>query len=170
MTKEMEYSIKPYEEKYAEKVTRLGEEFMDFLIPLDFEGRLQRTPEYGKFSLERKVKRLGPNTAFLVALVNDEPIGFVFGSVDPTSPPQAWYGMRPYTQGTGEELYVKPEYRGHGIGKALMRKIEEFFREHGCEYVSISVLAFNKDAVTLYERLGFRSRGIMLSKKLGGID
>ena len=162
----MEYEIKPYEEKYAEKVARLGEEFMDFLIPLDFESRLRRTPEYGKFSLERKVKRLGPQTAFYVALVRTEPVGFVFGAMDPTPPPQAWYGMHPYTQGTGEELYVKPEYRGKGIGRALMQKVEEFFRQNNCEYISISVLAFNKDAAALYERLGFHPRGVVLSKKL----
>lgn len=162
----MQFEIKPFDEVYADQVKLLGEEFMDYLISLDPDQRLRRTPEYGKFSLDRKTRKVCPNTAFFIALVGNKVIGYVFGYVDPIPPPQAWYSMEPFTQGTGEELYVIEQYRGKGVGSMLIEKFLNFLKDRSCEYISVSVFAFNKDAVKLYEKYGLHQRGLMLSNKL----
>ncbi|HML91541.1 N-acetylglutaminylglutamine synthetase [Methyloceanibacter sp.] len=42
-----------------------------------------------------------------------------------------------------------------GIGEALVRRLSEHFKEHGCAYMDLSVLHDNKLAIALYEKLGF---------------
>ncbi|MGA9443661.1 MAG: N-acetylglutaminylglutamine synthetase [Methyloceanibacter sp.] len=42
-----------------------------------------------------------------------------------------------------------------GIGEALVRALSEHFKERGCAYMDLSVLYDNKQAIALYDRLGF---------------
>jgi ribosomal protein S18 acetylase RimI-like enzyme len=52
-------------------------------------------------------------------------------------------------------LSVLPEYRGRGIGTALMERLFALLRERGYRRTSLSVQQ-NNPAVRLYERLGYR--------------
>ena len=51
-----------------------------------------------------------------------------------------------------EDLFVRPEHRGHGVGAALLRHLRE--RTDG--RVEWSVLDWNRSAIEFYERLGAR--------------
>jgi GNAT superfamily N-acetyltransferase len=53
-----------------------------------------------------------------------------------------------------EDLYVKPEYRGNGIGKALLGKVIQIAKERNCARVEWVVLNWNKPAIDFYENLG----------------
>jgi len=53
-----------------------------------------------------------------------------------------------------EDLYVKPEYRGKGIGKALLYKLIETAKERNCGRVEWVVLDWNKPAIDFYKKLG----------------
>lgn len=53
-----------------------------------------------------------------------------------------------------EDLYVKPEYRGKGIGKALLMKIISIAKERNYGRVEWSVLDWNKPAIDFYNSLG----------------
>jgi len=53
-----------------------------------------------------------------------------------------------------EDLYVKPEYRGKGIGKALLKKLIEVAKERNCGRVEWVVLDWNKPAIDFYKKLG----------------
>ena len=53
-----------------------------------------------------------------------------------------------------EDLYVKPEFRGKGIGKALLNKIVEVAKERKCARVEWVVLDWNKPAIDFYNKLG----------------
>ena len=58
-------------------------------------------------------------------------------------------------------MYVAPEYRGHGVGVALVERIVAAAREHpDLEQIVLTVTDTNQDATALYERMGFRSFGI----------
>lgn len=47
------------------------------------------------------------------------------------------------------------EYRGMGIGTAMMNKILTFLKAHGCERISLSVQKANY-ATKLYQKVGFK--------------
>lgn len=53
-----------------------------------------------------------------------------------------------------EDLFVKPEYRGLGIGRALLARLAELAVERGCGRLEWSVLTWNAPAIGFYERLG----------------
>ena len=53
-----------------------------------------------------------------------------------------------------EDLYVKPEYRGSGIGKALLRRLAALAVERGYGRFEWSVLDWNEDAIRFYRGMG----------------
>jgi ribosomal protein S18 acetylase RimI-like enzyme len=55
------------------------------------------------------------------------------------------------------QICVSPAVRGTGIGHELLRQSLATLRDVGCRSVSLTVTAANEDAVTLYERVGFRT-------------
>jgi ribosomal protein S18 acetylase RimI-like enzyme len=61
-------------------------------------------------------------------------------------------------RGSIQNVGVVPEHRGLGLGRALLLKSLDGFRELGIRKVSLEVTADNLPAVELYQKLGFRHR------------
>jgi len=57
-------------------------------------------------------------------------------------------------------MQVLREYRGLGIGNALMDYIIEWAKKHGYEKISLSVFSTNKPAINLYVKFGFEIEGV----------
>lgn len=53
-----------------------------------------------------------------------------------------------------EDLFVTPELRGRGIGKALVLHLARLANTRGCGRLEWSVLDWNKPAIDFYEALG----------------
>jgi GNAT superfamily N-acetyltransferase len=53
-----------------------------------------------------------------------------------------------------EDLFVRPESRGQGLGKALLTKLIEIARQRSYGRVEWSVLNWNVDAQAFYRKLG----------------
>lgn len=53
-----------------------------------------------------------------------------------------------------EDLFVVPEARGLGIGKALLRRVAELARERGAGRLEWTVLDWNEPAISFYRSLG----------------
>jgi GNAT superfamily N-acetyltransferase len=53
-----------------------------------------------------------------------------------------------------EDLYVKPEMRGKGIGKALLDEIIALAKERNYGRVEWSVLDWNEPAIDFYKKIG----------------
>ena len=53
-----------------------------------------------------------------------------------------------------EDLYVKPEYRGKGYGKAILKKLASIAVERGCGRLEWWCLDWNKSSVDFYLSLG----------------
>ncbi len=52
-----------------------------------------------------------------------------------------------------EDIYIRPEHRGTGIGKAMMRHLARVAIEEGCGRIEMAVLDWNP-ARAFYERFG----------------
>jgi ribosomal protein S18 acetylase RimI-like enzyme len=57
------------------------------------------------------------------------------------------------------ELYVTPERRGHGLGRALMEAAIDLARAEGADYMDLGTGETDTAARALYESLGFDNRG-----------
>ena len=53
-----------------------------------------------------------------------------------------------------EDLYVRPEMRGHGIGKALLVRLAQIALERHCGRFEWAVLNWNESAIRFYRSLG----------------
>ena len=53
-----------------------------------------------------------------------------------------------------EDLFVKPEFRGKGIGKALLLHLAKVAADENCGRFEWSVLDWNTPAIEFYESLG----------------
>lgn len=56
-----------------------------------------------------------------------------------------------------EDLYVKPDKRGLGLGEALLRHLAEIAVERGCGRLEWAVLDWNEPAIGFYQRLGAKA-------------
>ena len=88
-----------------------------------------------------------PSAEVLLALEEGEPVGFaVFFHNFST-----WLG-RPglYL----EDLFVRPEKRGMGYGRALLERLAQIAQERGCGRMEWAVLDWNESAIQFYRKLG----------------
>ena len=55
-----------------------------------------------------------------------------------------------------EDLFVLPEHRDRGVGRALLAHLAHMAIERGCGRLEWAVLNWNQEAIRFYERLGAR--------------
>ena len=62
-------------------------------------------------------------------------------------------------------MFVDSKHRRQGVGKMLMRKIEEYFRMSGCNVFRVEVFEPNAEAYHFYQGLGYQDRIVDMMKK-----
>ncbi len=55
-----------------------------------------------------------------------------------------------------EDLFVQPEFRGRGLGKALLLHLAKLANQRGCGRMEWAVLDWNQPAIDFYKSLGAR--------------
>ncbi len=53
-----------------------------------------------------------------------------------------------------EDLYIRPAFRGHGCGKALLKTVAQLAVERGCGRFEGSVVDWNQRAIDFYHSIG----------------
>lgn len=67
-----------------------------------------------------------------------------------------------------EDLFVLPEDRGRGIGKALLRRVAAIAVERHCGRLEWSVLDWNEPAINFYRRIGAEPMNQWTTQRLAG--
>ena len=67
-----------------------------------------------------------------------------------------------------EDLFVVPEHRARGIGRALLKELARLAVERECGRLEWSVLDWNREAIGFYERLGARPNSQWTVYRLSG--
>ncbi len=66
-----------------------------------------------------------------------------------------------------EDLFVRPTYRGEGIGLKLFRRVAQVAQERGCRRIDLAVLDWNTEAIEFYEELGAEPLDDWTTMRLG---
>ena len=53
-----------------------------------------------------------------------------------------------------EDLYVRPEHRGQGLGFGLLQRVAQVADKRSCQRLDWAVLGWNAPAISFYEQLG----------------
>jgi GNAT superfamily N-acetyltransferase len=90
-----------------------------------------------------------PYAEVLLAVDEDRPVGFAL----------FFHNFSTFVGRPGiylEDLFVVPDERGSGIGRALLEHLARLAVDRGCGRLEWAVLDWNRDAIAFYERLGAR--------------
>jgi GNAT superfamily N-acetyltransferase len=84
-----------------------------------------------------------PDGAFVIAYVDGTPVGCG--------------GLRGHAGTTGEikRMYVEPDARGSGVGRAILRALEDRARDHGYARLRLETGMRQPEAISLYESAGY---------------
>ncbi|MGW3420644.1 N-acetyltransferase family protein [Streptomyces phaeochromogenes] len=89
--------------------------------------------------------------AHIAESADGEPVGFSLWFLNFST----WRGVHGIYL---EDLYVRPQARGGGHGKALLGELARICVERGYERLEWSVLNWNKPSIDFYEALGARAQ------------
>jgi GNAT superfamily N-acetyltransferase len=67
-----------------------------------------------------------------------------------------------------EDLYVQPDCRGLGLGKALLARVAAIAVEEGCPRLEWSVLDWNQPSIDFYHRIGAIKKSEWFMMRLSG--
>jgi GNAT superfamily N-acetyltransferase len=83
----------------------------------------------------------------LIARLDDMPVGFAL----------FFHNYSTFLAKPGiylEDIFVLPEHRGKGVGKALLGRVAQIAHDRGCGRLEWSVLDWNEPAIEFYKKLG----------------
>lgn len=138
-------------------------EVADLTRPAHAEALLRLLNDYARdpmgggaplndFVLENLIAELGkrPNIRVVLAFVEDAPAGLAL-CIEGFST----FACKPLLN--IHDLVVLPPYRGRGLSKRLLTKVEEIARELGCCKLTLEVLSGNTVAQAAYRSFGFEN-------------
>ena len=100
------------------------------------------------------------NHYVIVAIINDDLIGYLAGSINEKgSYVEVQYGEI-------NNMFIKNEYRGYGIGKLLINNFKEYCKSKGISNMKVISSYKNKKAIDFYRRNGFEEFDITLTTKI----
>jgi GNAT superfamily N-acetyltransferase len=136
------FSIRPARPEDAELLVNLVRELA---VYEKLEQHALATPD----DFRRHLFGPRPAAEAAVAEVDGEPAGFAL-----------WFGTFSTFRGQPglylEDIFVKPAYRGRGIGKGLLAAVARRAVERGCGRLEWSVLDWNAPAIGFYQSFGAR--------------
>ena len=92
-----------------------------------------------------------PNTIMLIALSGDRIIGHLMIDKLPS----------PIRKNTGDlHIFLHQDFQNAGLGTAMIKESLKLARARGLHRIELSVVADNRSAIGLYEKLGFVKEGL----------
>jgi len=106
----------------------------------------EKLPEKMTNSVEQMMKEKEYLTGFVAVNAADEILGYVtyfFGYY-------TWIGKSLYM----DDLYVRPDFRGAGVGTKLINEVIAFAKAENCKKLRRQVSEWNQPAIDFYKGLG----------------
>lgn len=153
-----------YEEIYQEEVKELLEELQEYMISVDKEGYSTITKDYKEKYFEKIIKEVNAYQGKIFLAMDKQVVGLIIGLIN--NEDISTYDYKAPKLGRVTKLIVTKEYRNKKIGKQLLKKIEEYFKEVGCKGILLNIFTDNKVAKIFYEKEGYSKRTSELIKQI----
>ena len=126
----------------------------------EYEKRLDEVVA-GEAELRRSLFADPPQAEVLLARVDAEAIGFALYFHNYST----FLGRRGIWL---EDLFVRPQWRGRGVGRRLLQRLAQIALERDCGRLEWWVLDWNDDAIAFYRRLGAVAMSEWTVQRLAG--
>ncbi|MDP3990493.1 MAG: GNAT family N-acetyltransferase [archaeon] len=114
--------------------------------------------KWWKIKKDSQLKAIkSPTNLVLVAELDEKVVGYIWGYVETIMKNKI---------GKIQELIVTSKQRGKGIGKELIKRMLDFFKERECVISEIEVFVENLPTIQVYEKAGFKKREYKMQLKL----
>ena len=123
-------------------------------------------PEYRESYFKMDMNKVKNQSGKIyLAIENESVIGLIIGIVDEKDEIDKLTNDCTKT-GSIIELIVNHNLRGTGVGKILLEKMEQYFKDINCKRINIEVFGPNKSALNFYTKNDYTIRDIIVSKKI----
>lgn len=158
--------IVEYEEKYLEDVRDLLVELEEYILSIDKDNLDQLHLEYReKMALLDLEEVNNYNGKCYLAIEDGKAIGLIMGCIS-SYDKFDYLDYKCPRRGEITEFIVTNKIRSKGVGQKLIRKMEEYFKIVGCEYIIVDVFAYNEIGINFYNKKGYHSRMETMIKKI----
>lgn len=155
-----------YKEQYEKEAKNLLVQLQKHLVELDNEKIRILTDKYEDKYLEYIINLAKDNNGKLfIALSDNNVVGLTMGYILENTTDDKLRTSCPKI-GKISKLIVDENLRQSGIGQVLIKKVEEYLKDIGCEYITIEVFDNNEGAYKLYNKNGYVTRIHNLMKKI----
>lgn len=157
--------------EYTESDQALVQEFIfklqDYIVNTDPIHRIKNNPGLSELGLKNVLEKIQTNQGKVYfALSGQNVIGYIFGFVCDKQSDKDQLEVEPSQVGQIEDIFIDESFRGQGVGKALMAKMEDYLHSQNCDSIWLEVFAPNQNAHSAYIKLGYQDRQIGMLKKL----
>lgn len=154
-----------YSPEHTDAVKNLLTELQGHIADLDSEKYNILTEQFRDKYFEKTIDEVKEhNGKILLSQENNKITGLVIGTINNEA--ENSFCFRAPKRGRITELIVSEKFRSQGTGKLLLEKMEEFFKESGCEDILLEVFGSNKEAQKFYCSNGYSERTIEMMKKI----
>ncbi len=155
-----------YNEIYLEDVKDLLVELEEYIISIDKDNLDQLHKDYrDKMAILDLEEVKENNGKCFLAIENNKAVGLIMGYIR-NYDEYDYLDYKCPKSGEISELIVTRKIRSKGIGKLLMSKMEQYFKEAECEYILVDVFAYNEIAKNFYTKNDYHSRMETRIKKI----
>lgn len=136
---------------------------LDFIVKLAAFEKLEHEVEADEAQIEASLFGAEPKVFCDIAELDGKPVGFAL-----------WFYTYSTFQGRHgiwlEDLYVEPDARGHGIGKALLAHLARRCVDEGLGRLAWWVLNWNEHAINFYKAQGAVMHDEWTTCRVSGAD
>lgn len=155
-----------YENKYEQDVKDLLVELEEYIVSIDKDELDVVGQDYREKMIWYDLKDVKENNGkCFIAVENEKAVGVIMGKIKKYSEVD-YLDYKCPKAGRITELVVTKNIKSKGVGTMLVNKMEEYFKNMDCEYVSVDVFAYNENALNFYSKFGYHARMIDTIKKL----
>ena len=140
----------------------MRENDLDVVVRIDAASSGRSRPEFFRLMLERSINQTGMQIS-LAAEMDERVVGFVIGSL--------YYGEFGILEPSAsiDAISVRPDFRGKGVGQALMRQLRTQLEALGVSAIRTEVSWNDFTLLAFFASEGFRpAERLCLEKKLDG--
>ena len=121
----------------------------------DFGELIKLFREFAEFEklphkMVNTVEKMNEESGFINGFTVKDESGKILGYVTFFFAYYTWVGKSLYM----DDLYVRPGFRGKGLGSMLIREVISFARANGCHKLRWQVSGWNEPAIGFYRSLG----------------